>query len=260
MAVIPSNALVMWASSDVTLPNLAGANKVKPIDDLILKGWDFQQKPAADEFNYVLNNYAQWIEYLTDYVDEIVISGMTGDAASAGMINYFARNSAPVGYLKANGAAINATTYANLASAIYVGDVLNATALFGYRCTDALKPSTTRSITGDYIVLPDLRGEFIRGWDDSRGIDSGRVFGSAQKGTLVGGYDDNNAGQDIGFLPNKSTRNYGGDPVTAPSEYSITEVLYSSGSSRTSHPLVNVDSWYTITRPRNIAMLACIKY
>jgi hypothetical protein len=74
MAVIPSNALVMWASSDVTLPNLASANKVKPIDDLILKGWDFQQKPAADEFNYVLNNYAQWIEYLTDYVDEIVRS------------------------------------------------------------------------------------------------------------------------------------------------------------------------------------------
>ena len=48
MAVIPSNALVMWASSDVTLPNLAGANKDKPIDDLILKGWDFQQKPSAD--------------------------------------------------------------------------------------------------------------------------------------------------------------------------------------------------------------------
>jgi hypothetical protein len=56
MAVIPSNALVMWASSDVTLPNLASANKVKPIDDLILKGWDFQQKPAADEFNYVLES------------------------------------------------------------------------------------------------------------------------------------------------------------------------------------------------------------
>lgn len=28
--------------------------------------------------------------------------------------------------------------------------------------------------------LPELRAEFIRGWDNGRGIDSGRVFGSAQ--------------------------------------------------------------------------------
>jgi hypothetical protein len=32
----------------------------------------------------------------------------------------------------------------------------------------------------DYMSLPDLRGEFIRGWDHGRGIDSGRVFGSTQ--------------------------------------------------------------------------------
>ena len=260
MAVIPSNALVMWASSDVTLPNLAGANKVKPIDDLILKGWDFQQKPAADEFNYVLNNYAQWIEYLTDYVDEIVISGATGDAASAGMIGYFARNSAPVGYLKANGAAINATTYANLATAIYVGDTLNPTALFGYKCTDPLNPTTTRSTSGSYIVIPDLRGEFIRGWDDARGIDTGREFGSAQKGTLVGGYDNDNSFAEIGILPNKATRDYGGDSITNPSEYGITEVVWGAGISRNIWSTSFVNHWYTITRPRNIALLACIKY
>ena len=28
--------------------------------------------------------------------------------------------------------------------------------------------------------VPDLRGEFVRGWDDSRGVDSGRSFGSSQ--------------------------------------------------------------------------------
>jgi hypothetical protein len=33
---------------------------------------------------------------------------------------------------------------------------------------------------GVYGKLPDLRGEFIRGIDLSRGIDSGRVFGSIQ--------------------------------------------------------------------------------
>lgn len=28
--------------------------------------------------------------------------------------------------------------------------------------------------------LPDMRGEFLRGWDDGRGVDTGRLFGNAQ--------------------------------------------------------------------------------
>ncbi|HGB0331716.1 TPA: hypothetical protein ACIT12_004648 [Salmonella enterica subsp. enterica serovar Typhi] len=34
--------------------------------------------------------------------------------------------------------------------------------------------------------LPDLRGEFIRGWDDERGIDPGRQLLEWQKGTPTG--------------------------------------------------------------------------
>ncbi|MGC6730525.1 phage tail protein [Escherichia coli] len=33
-------------------------------------------------------------------------------------------------------------------------------------------------------VLPDLRGEFIRGWDDARGVDSGRTILSAQSDAI----------------------------------------------------------------------------
>ncbi|MEE9884259.1 hypothetical protein OYA63_27555, partial [Escherichia coli] len=32
--------------------------------------------------------------------------------------------------------------------------------------------------------LPDLRGEFIRGWDDGRGIDAARALLSIQNGML----------------------------------------------------------------------------
>src|SRR5690606_21294050 len=71
-------------------------------------------------------------------------------------------------------------TYADLDTAIYVGNSDNATALFGYRCTDPMNPSTSRDVDGDYIVLPDLRGEFVRGWDNGRGVDSGRDFGTDQ--------------------------------------------------------------------------------
>nr|WBW56415.1 hypothetical protein OIPGGLEJ_00029 [Escherichia coli] len=39
--------------------------------------------------------------------------------------------------------------------------------------------------------LPDLRGEFIRGWDDGRGIDAGRTLLSGQDGTSFSHYGGN---------------------------------------------------------------------
>ncbi|MCI3619837.1 phage tail protein [Escherichia coli] len=60
----------------------------------------------------------------------------------------------PTGWLKCNGAAFSAEEYPELAKAY---------------------PTNK---------LPDLRGEFIRGWDDGRGVDSGRALLSAQSDTL----------------------------------------------------------------------------
>ncbi|EFK8053150.1 phage tail protein [Escherichia coli] len=57
---------------------------------------------------------------------------------------------APEGWLKCNGAAFDKVKYPKLAAAY---------------------PSGT---------LPDLRGEFLRGWDDGRGVDAGRALLSAQ--------------------------------------------------------------------------------
>ncbi|HHH0953920.1 TPA: phage tail protein [Yersinia enterocolitica] len=60
----------------------------------------------------------------------------------------------PTGWLKCNGATFTASQYPKLALAY-----------------PALR-------------LPDLRGEFIRGWDDSRGIDNGRALLSSQGHSL----------------------------------------------------------------------------
>lgn len=59
----PTDALVIWATDDVVLPVAGQQNKIRPQDSLILTGWDKTQKPSAEEFNYVLNNLAQWIDY-----------------------------------------------------------------------------------------------------------------------------------------------------------------------------------------------------
>ncbi|HFM1320009.1 TPA: phage tail protein [Escherichia coli] len=57
---------------------------------------------------------------------------------------------APAGWIKCNGAAFTAAQYPKLAQ-VYPG-----------------------------LKLPDLRGEFIRGWDDGRGVDSARTILSQQ--------------------------------------------------------------------------------
>jgi microcystin-dependent protein len=77
-----------------------------------------------------------------------------------GAVMAFARSTAPSGWLKANGAAISRTAYSALFAAIGTT----------YGAGDG---STTFNI-------PDARGEFIRGLDDGRGVDSGRIIGSAQ--------------------------------------------------------------------------------
>ena len=60
----------------------------------------------------------------------------------------------PTGWLKCNGAPFSAEEYPELAKVYPTNE------------------------------LPDLRGEFIRGWDDGRGVDSGRALLSAQSDTL----------------------------------------------------------------------------
>lgn len=85
--------------------------------------------------------------------------------APAGAICFVAQNTAPTGWLKANGAAVSRTTYAALFAALGT--------TFG-----AGNGSTT-------FNLPDLRGYFPRAWDDSAGVDTGRTFGTSQQGTYV---------------------------------------------------------------------------
>jgi len=68
--------------------------------------------------------------------------------------------SVPTGYLECNGAAVSRTTYA---------------ALFAFIGTSYGTGNGSSTFN-----LPDLRGEFIRGFDNGRGVDSGRSVASPQ--------------------------------------------------------------------------------
>lgn len=156
-----------------------------------------------------------------------------------GSVAAFAVNVAPSGWLAANGQAVSRNIYARLFSRI--GTVWGA---------------------GDGATtfnLPDARGEFIRGWDNGRGADSGRAFGSAQKGTIVGGKDDNDDGANISFLANGNAVDYGSDAVLF-SNYSGIKPYYLNAEEKTTIPSSAQNAFFSVTRPRNIALLYCIKF
>jgi len=79
-----------------------------------------------------------------------------------GTVINVATTAVPTNYLKCNGASL-------LRAGAYNPLFLVIGTTFG-------------AADGTHFSLPDLRGEFIRGWDDARGADAGRGFGTPQGG------------------------------------------------------------------------------
>jgi hypothetical protein len=141
------------------------------------------------------------------------------DSVPIGTVSWFSASAVPTGYLECNGQIVSKAQYSELWTTIR--DTFSAVAL-----------------SANHFRVPDLRSEFIRGWDNGRGIDSGRIFGSKQadefkshshqyqlKENRTGsGFDAWNGMSDVGMFLNNTTSTGG-----------------------------------TETRPRNVALLPCIK-
>lgn len=143
--------------------------------------------------------------------------------APAGLVAMFARGSAPTGWLKANGATVSRTAYADLFAAI--GTTFGA---------------------GDGVStfnLPDLRGEFVRGWDDSRGVDNGRNLGSAQASA---------AGS---FTARITTLSMGSGGTPMLDSITLNGTTFNDDTTQRTINVTPGDA-----RPRNVALLACIKF
>lgn len=149
----------------------------------------------------------------------MAISYFANEVLPTGAILCTGNNSEPMGYIKCNGAAISRSTYAGLFS--FVGTT--------YGSGDG---STTFNV-------PDARGVFLRGLDESRGLDASRALGTYQDDD-VASHSHSAAvasGQDI-QPANTSTTAYG-----TPSGASSTG---SAGSAE--------------TRPKNVALVYWIKF
>jgi microcystin-dependent protein len=142
-----------------------------------------------------------------------------------GAVFHLATSTVPTGYLKCNG-----DTVPNGSGTIQ-GVTANFSALY----------TALGSTYGSAGKLPDLRGEFVRGFDDGRGIDTSRVFGSTQTDdlkshvhTTVQMIGDNN----VDGVDSTTTRS--GD------HHNQTRNTGAAGG--------------TETRPRNVALMPVIKY
>ena len=166
-----------------------------------------------------------------------LLTGYTANSyCPSGQIGLFATDYAPTGWLKANGAVLSRTVYTNLFAAI-----------------------GTRFGAGDghsTFNLPDLRGEFPRFWDDLRGVDAGRVLGSWQSDAIrnitaqmyLYGQDGSSSQGAFGFRKQGErglvwSRNDNNAGVVMDFWLDASKVVPTAQENR----------------PRNIALLACIK-
>jgi len=136
-------------------------------------------------------------------------------------------------FLKSNGATFSSTLYPKLALA-YPG-----------------------------LKLADLRGEFIRGWDDGRGVDSGRILGSSQASTGLRtaavdypGIDATTSGATIGTAFNQPDSLTKGQPDDAKTpDNGVLGAVLSDNSIQATQLQAGIQGgsvWIT-TRPRNVA-------
>jgi len=154
------------------------------------------------------------------------------EAVGTGQIFFVPANVAPAGSVKANGALLSRTTYAGLyAYALASG---NMAASDGAWVAGQFSPGDGATT----FRIPDLRGEFVRGWDDARGVDSGRTIGSAQAQAIQS--HDHNLG-----VVSSASDGAGAPRLSAAAENTL-RTTYTAGGAE--------------TRPRSIALLACLKF
>ncbi|MCD5360700.1 tail fiber protein [Chromobacterium aquaticum] len=168
-------------------------------------------------------------------------------SGAPGLVGHFAMPYAPPGWLKCDGSLVSRSTYPGLFA------VIGTT----YGAGDG---STT-------FKLPDLRGEFIRSWDYGRGIDEGRGVGSMQNQAVqrhghaiagVSAFSNHRlsvySGNGTPDTPTRVRINLSGSAVGNVPTYEDSTV-YAVDRSDAYWPDLGPE-----TRPRNIALLACIKY
>ena len=187
---------------------------------------------------------------------ELVFSTVAG--VPTGCVFCIAVSTVPSGYLECNGAAVNRSTYAALFAIIGTQyGVGNGSSTFN---------------------LPDLRGEFIRGYDHGRGVDPGRGIATPQSdqneahthtagslttanhnisGTITRISESFNSAGSAGGVFSKQSGFAAGSTPGSPDTNNTGQVTLDSDHTHTVSGSTGSDGGES--RPRNVAMMYIIK-
>ena len=191
--------------------------------------------------------HAQYFNQQRGDVRYVQLSQASALSLPAGSLIYYAGSVAPAGYLEANGALLSRTTYAALFAAIGII----------YTAGDG---STT-------FGLPDLRGEFIRGWDHGRGLDAGRWMGSWQDQSVAAhkhvipwgehsaAYAEQQQQRQWGYTQSGGRSGASGAGIDYDNVWRHTNEGWDYDGPVNPAGLISGEN-----RPRNVAALICIKY
>lgn len=151
------------------------------------------------------------------------------NSVPVGMILPYWGNTAPAGYLPCNGQTITSTVFPELVT--FLGGTTSA-------------------------VVPDLRGEFLRGWDNGRGVDGGRGIKTSQLDALQNITGAFGAADATGIANTNAVSGV----------FAGTAGAVLKGNTATVNAITNltfdasrVARTALETRPRNVSVLYCIK-
>lgn len=182
----------------------------------------------------------------TDQIDQYIDDQIDEKMVPVGAIMAFAMNTAPNGWLAANGSVVNGSDYRSLSSAI----------------------GTTYNIGGEpptQFRLPDLQGYFVRGYGTNGDGTTSDAIGVKQADAFQGHWHA--FGQAGGFECNNDSNACPTDIIqctssgsTTPGAGSATLQGYKHVRGATTDSTNGTPRTASETRPKNIAMLYCIKY
>lgn len=183
------------------------------------------QKPiyAANNFSDVVDKPTALVNLGAASADDVLKA-----ANPIGTIIAFYGSVAPYGYLPCSGQTVSSSTFPSLVS--FLGGTTSAT-------------------------IPDLRGEFLRGWDNGRGVDVGRAVKTAQADMATDHWHAGLAVGTGGTAPQTGSVVSGG--ITATTATIGSAVLPQILTSKVFGTSGN--AFGTETRPRNVSVLYCIK-
>lgn len=215
--------------------NRAGTNLIHGVqlfgNDASL-GWEYAYLMPGEEIQLVemwANSLGRWYP-----------GHMNGNFTTVGEVNYVPSSDARLGYLPCKGQLVSRANYPRLYRWASMNNAVIADADWSVGATPGnFSYGDGNALTGTTFRLPDLRGLFIRGLDDSAGIDTARTLGSYQADELKA--HTHTTATNAGSLT-------AGTTAVVPNGASATGTISTSSTGGTE------------TRPVNVALMPFIKY